>query len=61
MPNGSFARVAGAIHEQEGPEKILAAIRLVLSGQIYLSAKMSTRILASVSGRSAHPNPHIAA
>ena len=39
----------GYIMKQEGPEKIVQAIRTVLAGQIYLSGKMSTRILDSFS------------
>ena len=41
----------GYIMKQEGPEKILEAIRMVLAGQIYLSGKMSSRILGVLSGR----------
>jgi DNA-binding NarL/FixJ family response regulator len=41
----------GYIMKQEGPEKMLEAIRLVLAGQIYLSSKMSSRILGVLSGR----------
>jgi DNA-binding NarL/FixJ family response regulator len=41
----------GYIMKQEGPEKILAAVRHVLNGQIALSAKMSARILNVFSGR----------
>jgi len=41
----------GYIMKQEGPEKILQAIRHVLSGQIAMSAKMSARILDALSGR----------
>jgi len=41
----------GYIMKQEGPEKILEAIRMVLGGQLYLSGKMSTRILDSFSGQ----------
>jgi len=37
----------GYIMKQEGPDKIGQAIRTVLGGQIYLSGKMSTRILDS--------------
>jgi DNA-binding NarL/FixJ family response regulator len=40
----------GYIMKQEGPEKILEAIRTVLAGQLYLSGKMSTRLLDSFSG-----------
>ena len=48
----------GYIMKQEGPEKIIDAIRLVLAGRIYLSAKMSIRILDSFSGRrDNHPSP----
>ena len=43
----------GYIMKQEGPEKMLQAIRQVLSGQIYLSGKMSVRILDALAGGSA--------
>jgi len=43
----------GYIMKQEGPEKILQAIRHVLSEQLYLSGKMSVRILEAFSGRRA--------
>jgi DNA-binding NarL/FixJ family response regulator len=41
----------GYIMKQEGPERILQAIRHVLDGQLYLSGKMSVRILDAFSGR----------
>lgn len=41
----------GYIMKQEGPEKILEAIQAVLKGQIYLSSRMSTRLLDSFSGQ----------
>jgi len=41
----------GYIMKQEGGEKFLRAIRQVLSGQIYVSEKMSSRILEIFSGR----------
>ena len=41
----------GYIMKEEGPERIVEAIRTVLGGQIYLSGKMSTRLLDSFSGR----------
>ena len=41
----------GYIMKQEGPEKMLQAIRQVLGGQIFLSGKMSIRILDAFSGR----------
>ena len=41
----------GYIMKQEGPEKILQAIRTVLAGQLYLSGKMSSRILDSFTGQ----------
>src|SRR6266568_6996965 len=40
----------GYIMKQEGPEKMLHAIHLVLDGQIYLSGKMSVRILDAFAG-----------
>ena len=41
----------GYIMKQEGGEKFLRAIRQVLAGQIYVSEKMSSRILEIFSGR----------
>jgi DNA-binding NarL/FixJ family response regulator len=41
----------GYIMKQEGGKKLMQAIRSVLSGQIYVSEKMSARILESFSGR----------
>ena len=41
----------GYIMKQEGPEKILQAIRRVLNGEFALSAKMSARILDALSRR----------
>ncbi len=50
----------GYIMKQEGPEKMLQAIRQVLDGQIYLSSKMSIRILDAFSDRRAKTNSPIA-
>ncbi len=50
----------GYIMKQEGPEKILQAIRQVLDGQISVSAKMSARILDALSDRRAKTNSPIA-
>jgi len=47
----------GYIMKQEGPEKILQAIRQVLDGQIFVSSKMSGRILDAFSGRHATASP----
>jgi DNA-binding NarL/FixJ family response regulator len=41
----------GYIMKQEGPEKILGAIRQVLDGQVSVSGKMSARILNTLSDR----------
>jgi DNA-binding NarL/FixJ family response regulator len=41
----------GYIMKQEGGERLLQAIRQVLRGQIYVSEKMSARILEIFSGR----------
>ena len=41
----------GYIMKQEGPEKILHAIRQVLNGQVYVSPRISARILDALSGR----------
>lgn len=45
------AGARGYIMKQEGGPKLLTAIRQVLTGQIYVSEKMSARILESFSGR----------
>lgn len=50
----------GYIMKQEGPDRILQAIRQVLAGQLYLSAKMSVRILDVFSGRRAKSSSPIA-
>ncbi|MGO8765017.1 MAG: response regulator [Limisphaerales bacterium] len=44
----------GYIMKQEGGEKLMAAIRQVLDGKIYVSEKMSAGILESLSGRRAN-------
>jgi DNA-binding NarL/FixJ family response regulator len=41
----------GYISKQRSGQKLIAAIRHVLSGQIYLSDEMSTRLLDSLSGK----------
>jgi DNA-binding NarL/FixJ family response regulator len=41
----------GYVMKQEGGKKLMAAIRQVLSGQIYVSEKMSAKILESFSGQ----------
>jgi DNA-binding NarL/FixJ family response regulator len=43
----------GYIMKQEGADKMMAAIRQVLDGKIYVSEKMSSGILESLSGRRA--------
>jgi len=45
------AGARGYIMKQEGGKKVLQAIRQVLTGQIYVSEKMSARILETFSGR----------
>lgn len=45
------AGARGYIMKQEGGKKLLQAIRQVLTGQIYVSEKMSARILESFSGQ----------
>jgi DNA-binding NarL/FixJ family response regulator len=45
------AGARGYIMKQEGGKKLLQAIRQVLIGQIYVSEKMSARILETFSGR----------
>lgn len=46
----------GYIMKQEGGKKMIEAIRRVLSGQIYVSEKMSGRILETFTGRSGQAN-----
>jgi DNA-binding NarL/FixJ family response regulator len=46
----------GYLMKEEGGEKLLKAIRHVLSGQIYVSEKMSSRILESVSSGKSKQN-----
>jgi DNA-binding NarL/FixJ family response regulator len=50
----------GYIMKQEGPDKILQAIRQVLDGQIAVSGKMSGRILDALSDRRAKTDSPIA-
>ena len=45
------AGARGYIMKQEGGKKLMQAIRQVLSGQIYVSEKMSAQILELFSGR----------
>jgi DNA-binding NarL/FixJ family response regulator len=45
------AGARGYIMKQEGGQKFLQAIRQVLAGQVFVSAKMSARILENFSGR----------
>jgi DNA-binding NarL/FixJ family response regulator len=47
------AGARGYIMKQEGGKKLLQAIRQVLTGQIYVSEKMSARILETFSGHAA--------
>jgi DNA-binding NarL/FixJ family response regulator len=47
------AGARGYIMKQEGGKKLMTAIRQVLNGQIYVSEKMSARILETFSGRRA--------
>lgn len=49
------AGARGYIMKQEGGKKLMQAIRHVLSGQIYVSEKMSARILESFSGHRSEP------
>ena len=50
----------GYIMKQEGGRKILEAIQRVLSGQVYVSEKMSANILGALSGQAAEPKTPIA-
>ena len=49
------AGASGYIMKQEATEKVLEAIRKVLTGKIYLSEKMSTRLLHQLIGGRATP------
>jgi DNA-binding NarL/FixJ family response regulator len=44
------AGALGYIHKQEAPDKIIEAIRQVLRGQVYLSARMTERMMQRVMG-----------
>ena len=45
------AGARGYVMKQEGGQKLMAAIRKVLNGQIYVSERISANILESLSGR----------
>ncbi|HXP58990.1 MAG TPA: response regulator transcription factor, partial [Dongiaceae bacterium] len=45
------AGARGYVMKEAGGENLLAAIRQVLNGQIYLSARMSARVLENLSDR----------
>jgi DNA-binding NarL/FixJ family response regulator len=50
------AGASGYIMKQEGPEKVLTALRKVLKGEVYLSEHLGNRILHTlVNGRAALP------
>jgi DNA-binding NarL/FixJ family response regulator len=49
------AGARGYIMKNEGGEKLIEAVRLVLEGKVYLSASMSARILDSWSGHRRQP------
>jgi DNA-binding NarL/FixJ family response regulator len=49
------AGARGYIMKNEGGEKLIEAVRLVLAGKVYLSASMSARILDSWSGHRRQP------
>ncbi len=49
------AGARGYIMKQEGGQKLMGAIRKVLGGQIYVSEKISSKILESLSGRTQQP------
>ena len=45
----------GYVSKQQSGEQLIQAIRHVLSGQIYLSEEVSTRLLGSFTGKSERP------
>lgn len=45
------AGARGYLMKEEGAEKVLAAIRHVLSGQVYVSKRMESKILNAIAGR----------
>jgi DNA-binding NarL/FixJ family response regulator len=51
------AGARGYITKEEGGERLMRAIRHVLSGAIYVSEKMSARILEIFSGKRSTPEP----
>jgi DNA-binding NarL/FixJ family response regulator len=56
------ARANGYIMKQEATEKVLVAVRRILSGDIYLSDKMANKLLHQyISGASADLNSRLAA
>ena len=54
------AGAMGYINKQESPEKIIEAIRRVLSGDIYLSSRMTSRLLQRVTTGTAQGTDPIA-
>jgi DNA-binding NarL/FixJ family response regulator len=50
------AGARGYLMKQEGGKKLMEAIRQILSGHIYVSEKMSARILEIFSGHRSHEN-----
>ena len=51
------AGARGYIMKQEGGKKLMLAVRHVLSGQVYVSEKMSSKILEIFSGRRSETGP----
>ena len=51
------AGARGYLMKEAGAEKMLEAIRRVLSGQVYVSERMSAKIFDLFSGRRAHNSP----
>ncbi|MGO9340884.1 MAG: response regulator [Terracidiphilus sp.] len=56
------ARANGYIMKQEATEKVLIAVRRILDGEIYLSSRMSNKLLMQyVSGKTAETDSRLAA
>jgi DNA-binding NarL/FixJ family response regulator len=49
-PRALRAGASGYVMKQEGPEKVITALRTILNGQVYLSEKMGARMLSQLAG-----------
>jgi DNA-binding NarL/FixJ family response regulator len=49
-PRALRAGASGYIMKQEGPEKVVAGIRKILNGEVYLSEKLGAKLLSQMAG-----------